>query len=43
MQISGPARRDGGILRVRELSVRVPRGPYAIWDPFFRRLADSEV
>ena len=26
-----PSRRDGWILRVRELSVRVPRGLYAIW------------
>ena len=31
----GPFRRDEWILRVRELSGRVPRGLYAIWDPFF--------
>ena len=32
---SRPFCRDEWILRVRELSGRVPRGPYAIWDPFF--------
>ncbi len=32
---SGPFRRDEWILRVRELSGRVPRGLYAIWGPFF--------
>ena len=32
---SRPFCRDEWILRVRELSGRVPRGLYAIWDPFF--------
>ena len=32
---SGPSHRLKWILRVRELSGRVPRGLYAIWEPFF--------
>ena len=32
---------DEWILRVRELSVRVPRGPYAIRDPYVWRLAQK--
>ena len=32
MPIAGPSRRDGWILQVRELPVRVSRAPYAIWD-----------
>ena len=36
--ISGSSRCDGWILRVRELSVRVSRAPYAIWDPISGRV-----
>ena len=32
---------DEWILRVRELSGRVPRGLYAIWDPFFGCVAQK--
>ena len=37
----GPFRRDEWILWVGELSRRVPRGLYAIWDPFFGCVAQK--
>ena len=39
--ISGPSRRDGWIVRVRIIAGRVPRGLYAIWDPFFGCVAQK--